>query len=137
MEQLDIRIRGLRELDRAFARADRDLQRKLRARLRGIAESVAVDARAIAEAKGLRESGDLIRGIRPFARAGGAGVRSSARHGGFNYPMRLEYEGRRGGKGSWGPRASLSPALAERHNQVFSACEQLLDDIADDYERGV
>jgi hypothetical protein len=132
--EYDIRIRGLRDLDRALRRADRGLQRELRGRLRAIATDVATEARAIAASKGLRESGDLIAKTRPFVRAKGAGVRSSAMHRGFAYPKRLEFEGRRGA--TYGPRASLFPALTARRNSVFAAAERLLDDLADDFDRG-
>ena len=130
-DELGVKIKGLRALDRALHRADRGLQLELRARLRVIAVDVAVEAKAIALGKGLRESGDLIAKIRPFVRAGGAGVRSSSIHRGFAYPRRLEFEGR--GADTYGPRASLNPALADRHNNVFAMAEHLLDDIADDF----
>lgn len=124
-----VRIRGLKELDRALGKADKDLRRDLRRRLRGIANIVAVGARAKAESKGLRQSGDLIRGIRPYALTGKAGVRSGAVHRGYNYPARLEYE--RGGM-----RASLIPAYEEARPVILAETERLLDDFADNFHRG-
>jgi hypothetical protein len=130
----DARIRGLRELDRALRRADKDLHDRLRTRLRAIATEVAAEARAIAGRKGLRKSGDLIAGIKPFVRAGSAGVRSTAVHDGYDYPRRLEYEAR--GAQPFGPRATLGPAAADPHNNAIEMAERLLDDLADDLERG-
>jgi hypothetical protein len=132
-DNYNVRIKGLRELDRALRRSDRGLQVKLRARLIAIATDVAAEAKAIATSKGVFESGDLIKKIRPFARAGGAGVRSASIHRGFPYPKRIEFEGR--GAEKYGPRASLYPALEDRHNSVVGAAEHLLDDIADDFSK--
>lgn len=87
---------------------------------------VAVEARAIAEQKNLRQSGDLIRGIRPFARTGSAGVRSGATHRGYPYPKRLEYDPRLGG-------AHLNPALDRKESEVYERMERLLEEIADDF----
>jgi hypothetical protein len=132
--EIDVRFRGLKELDRALGKADKTLRAELRDRLRGAATTVATEARAIAETKGLRKSGDLIRGIRPFVQAGRAGVRSSAVHGGYAYSKRLEYEGRTGGK--YGPRATLNPAVEDQQDEIFGRMERLLDDINDDLAGG-
>lgn len=126
-------VRGLREFSRALRDADKGLQRELRARLLGLAGDVATEAKAIAQAKGLHDSGDLIRKIRPFARIGGAGVRSGAMHDGYDYPRRLEYEHRNGRP--WGTRAFLNPAVDDRRNSVFDMAERLLDDVADDLSK--
>ena len=96
------------------------------AQLRETAALVAVEARAIAESKGLRESGDLIRGIRPFVQIGRSGVRSGAVHRGFNYPMRLEFEGRVGA--GTGPRAHLNPAVDRKESEIMQRMETVLDD---------
>src|SRR5688500_7109005 len=103
-----VHITGLRDLDRALGKADKTLRAELRSRLKDIADIVAVEAREIASDVTSRDTGDLVRGIRPFALSGRAGVRSNAVHRGFEYPKRLEYEGRAGGV--YGPRASLNPA---------------------------
>ena len=128
-----VKIKGLRELDRALGKADKDLRHDLRKRLKAVANTVAVGARAKAQAKGLRQSGDLIRGIRPFALTGKAGVRSSALHRGYSYPSRLEWEG--GGQGSPGPRATLLPAYEEQKDKVIAETERLLDEFADDFDQ--
>lgn len=132
-DHVNVRFNGLRALDRALGKADKNLRRDLRARLRDIAEGVAQSARRAAAQKTRTRSGDLVKGIRPFVKSGAAGVRSSAVHGGYEYPKRLEFEGRRGG--SYGPRASLYPALEADEFNVVAAAERLLDDIADDFEK--
>lgn len=129
-----VKIRGLRELDRALGRADKNLRKDLRVRLRAIAQVVATGAKAQAEAKGLRQSGDLIRGIQPYALTGRAGVRSTALHRGYNYPARLEWEG--GSHGQPGPRASLLPAYEEKKAVVLAETERLLDRFASDFYGG-
>ena len=124
------RIRGLKQLDRALGKADKNLRTKLRGKLRDIASGVATEARQIAESKGLRDSGDLIRGIKPYALTGRAGVRSGAVHRGYNYPRRLEFESR--GGDLYGPRASLYPAYDAQRGEVMRATEGLLDGIQRD-----
>ena len=125
------RIKGLRQLDRALGKADKNLRKNLRGELKEIAEVVARRARGIAEAKGLRDTGDLIRGIKPYALTGRAGVRSNAVHRGFAYPARLEFEGR--GAGGWGPRATLNPAVDQTRHEIERGIEQLLDRMETDF----
>jgi len=127
-DPVELRFKGLKELDRALGKADKTLRKELRNRLKDAADIVATEAREIAAAKGLRKSGDLIRGIRPYAASGRAGVRSSATHGGYNYPRRLEYE-----QG----KPTLGPALDAKADEVIRSAEGLVDDIADDFNRGM
>jgi hypothetical protein len=126
-----VRFKGLKELDRALGKADKDLRASLRDSLKDVASIVAVEARSIAQSKGLRQSGDLIAGIKPYALTGKAGVRSTAKHRGFGYPARLEFEGR-GAVGTWGNRASLYPALDRKQDEVTNRTEKLLDDLVDE-----
>lgn len=133
-DQIGVRLHGLKALDRALGKADKNLRKNLRNELRSVAGEVAVKARTIAEAKGLRKSGDLIRGIRPFALSGRAGVRSSASHGGYEYPRRLEFEGR--GSGRTGPRASLYPAVEASEGEIERGIERVLDNLGKDFSGG-
>lgn len=126
-----LNVRGLQELDRAFGRVDKRLRRGLRDTLRDAAQDVALEARSIAESKGLRESGDMIRGIRPFALAGRAGVRSEAVHRGFAYPRRLEFADR--GGATYGPRASLLPAVKLKRGETERRVSRLVDDLVDTF----
>lgn len=123
----EVRVKGLAELQRMLRRADRELRRKVDARLAETATEVVAEARAIAEAKGLRESGDLIRNIKPFVRIGVVGVTSSARHRGYPYPRRLEYENR--GAGTVGPRAHLNPAVDRTEPKTMRDFNEILDDL--------
>lgn len=126
---VDLRFKGLKELDKALGKADKKLRKELRNRFKGVAGVVATEARSVAESKGLRKSGDLIRGIRPFSTGARTGVRSSATHAGYNYPQRLEYD-------EGGLRATLGPALEAKGDEVFQAAEGLIDDIADEFNLG-
>jgi hypothetical protein len=128
-EQLiGLEIQGLRELQRALKRADRDLLTGVRRQLKGVAAITATEARALAAAHTSRGTGDLIRGIKPFITAGGAGVRSGATHRGFGYPMRLEFE--RGSR-----FASLYPAYRQTLPAVIAAGERAMTDIERDLAR--
>ncbi|HXO86436.1 MAG TPA: hypothetical protein VN803_13030 [Gemmatimonadales bacterium] len=120
-----VRFDGLRELDRALGRTNKDLRTVLRRDLKEVAEVVAVEARQIAQQKGLVRSGDLVRMIQPYALVRGAGVRSSALHRGYRYPRRLEYEGRDGG--AYGPDATVLPAVEHKQAELYAKAEELLD----------
>jgi hypothetical protein len=132
-DRFGVHITGLRELDRALGRADKTLRTDLRNRLKAVAGVVSVEARGIASSKGLHVSGDLIRGISPFALTGRTGVRSTAKHGGYPYPLRLEYEGRSGGR--FGPHATLIPAFERHEEDVARGAEQVLTDIERDWSK--
>lgn len=131
-----VRVEGIRELVQAFGRIDRGLRGELQSELRELADSVARRAQAIAEQKGLRKSGDLIRTIRPAVRGTVALVRAGATHRGFNYPRRLEYEGGRRASSdpTWfrapGSRSFLAPALDDKTEDVVAGVEDLLDRLA-------
>jgi hypothetical protein len=127
-ELIGLEVQGLRELQRALRKADRDLLTGLRSKLRGVAAITATEARALAAAKTQRGTGDLIRGIKPFVVAGGTGVRSSAIHRGFAYPRRLEFE--HGGR-----RASLYPAYQRTLPAVLAAGESMMSEIERDLAR--
>jgi hypothetical protein len=124
-DQTIVRFSGLRELDRALGRADKDLRTILRRDLKEVADVVAVEARQIAQSKGMVRSGDLVRLIQPFALVRGAGVRSSATHRGYRYPRRLEFEDR--GSSEYGPHATLLPAVEAKKGEVYAKAELLLD----------
>ena len=125
MTEQIVRFDGLRELDRALGRTNKDLRTKLRADLKQDAEVVAVEARNIAVSKGLYRTGDLVRGIQPFALVRGAGVRSSAVHRGYRYPRRLEYQDR--GAEPYGPDATLLPAVENKKAEIIARADALLD----------
>ena len=108
----EVVVRGLSSLVRDFNRLDKTLGRDLKRELRAVAAPVAARASAIAEAKGLRDSGNLIRSVKPFATVRGAGIRETAKKRGYSYPAIYEY-GWRGAGDTVGPRAFLLPAVVE------------------------
>lgn len=124
-----VHFEGLAAFQRALRKADTRAAAFVKLGFKAVAADVAADARTVAESKGLRKSGDLIRGIVPFSQIGRAGVRSRAKHDGFNYPKRLEYEGRGGGR--YGPNASLIPAVDEAEPRIERAAEEVLNQMVD------
>jgi hypothetical protein len=115
-----VKVSGLNELRRDFRRVEKGLAGALRTELKELAGEVATAAQAIALAKGLRKSGDHVKGIRPGVRGTTAVVRAIATHRGFNYPRRLEFE-------SGGKRAVLQPALQAKRAEVEERVERLVD----------
>lgn len=122
-ETFEIRTEGVGQLLRALNKVDKDLRTKIRAALLSIAGLVAVEARQIAESKGLKQSGDLIASIRPGMRSGYAYLADTARHGGYNYPARIEFEKK------YGDRSFLGPAVEHRRVESMLALEAVLDRI--------
>lgn len=59
-----LRIKGLKELDRAFGKIDRDLRREMKVEIKAGAELVAADARPRAEKYGSRTAGGIKAAIR-------------------------------------------------------------------------
>lgn len=131
-QPLQLRIDGLKQLDRALGKADKGLRTNLRASLKELAGEVAVEAQSIVTAKGLVQTGDLRRSIKPYALTGRAGVRANAAHRGFGYPFRLEYEGRIGRWG-YGPRAYLNPAVENKEPELRRGIERVLDAMNRDF----
>ena len=127
-EIIGLEITGLRELQRALKKVDRDALAGVRRQLKGVAAITATEARALAAANTTRGTGALIRGIKPFITAAGAGVRSGARHRGFDYPSRLEFQ--RGSR-----FASLYPAYRHPLPAVIAAGERAMADIERDLAR--
>ena len=120
-ETFEIKTEGIGPLLRALNKVDKDLRTKFRVALIGVAQLVAVEARNIASSKGLIDTGDLVASIRPGARGGYAFVADTARHGGYNYPARLEYERK------YGDRSFLGPAVERRRAESELALEATLD----------
>lgn len=131
INDIHVSFQGLAALDRALAKADVNLRAGLRVELKAVAGVVATEAQSIAEQKGLVRSGDLIRKIQPFAFIGRAGVRSTSIHRGYAYPRRLEFEGR--GSDTYGPDATLLPALEAKGDELFDLASRLLDKFAEDF----
>jgi hypothetical protein len=122
-----VRVNGLKELVRDFRKVERGLGREIRREIKSIAKIVSDEARRIALAKGLRDSGDLIKMTKPAIRGSTGLVRSSATRRGYPYPFIYEY-GKRGASKT-GPRAWVNPALDAKQDEVVEAFEDVLDKI--------
>ena len=120
-----VQVKGLRELQRDFRKMSKDLAGDLRKRLKGIGQIVADEAQRIAAARGLKDSGDLIRLIRPTVKANAVSIRASAKRRGFNYPVRYELGDRQ--------RPFLVPARERKQPEVIRRLEDMVDDLADRY----
>jgi hypothetical protein len=121
MADVQIKTEGVGQLLRALNKVDKNLRTKFRLGLIGVAELVAVEAQQIARTKGLVDSGDLVAGIRAGARGGYAYVADTARHRGYNYPARIEFEKK------YGDRSFLGPAAERKRVEAELALEATLD----------
>lgn len=121
----------MRELQRALQRGDRALKKDLRDRLKDAAEPVAHDAAALAVSE--------IRNVR-------SGDRWSMMRVGVTQRLVYVAPKQRGVRGRGGKRRpnladlmmtrAMEPALEQNRAQVEHKLEQLIDDIADDWNRG-
>lgn len=119
-----IRVEGLAELRRDFGRISKALQDDLRDELKKAAGIVSDEAIDIADRKGLRDTGKLIKSIRPGTSGAKAVIRANAKRKGYTYGA--VYEFGRGGK-----RAFLRPALDAKSDAVVDALGDLLDNLAE------
>lgn len=115
------------------------LNKELDKGLKGVAKPVVTKAKAEAERKGLRGSGDLIRLISPSVTQKGVAVvarakreasngsRGSSRYANkpFFYPSVYEYGGR-GKVNATGPRAFLRPGLQKAGPQIAQELENVI-----------
>jgi hypothetical protein len=110
-----IRVKGLRELNRALKNAEGDLGKDLRKELKSAAEIVAEDARS----KFTGISPESAASMQPRVRAGGAVVEQRKRRTTGQHPQfgRLQME-----------RAFI-PALTEKTPEVVRKLEDMIDDI--------
>jgi hypothetical protein len=120
-----IKVEGVQDTLRAFGRISKGLRRELGLELKKIAGLVAVDAKAIAEFLGLRDSGKLIGSIRPGLRGSVAYVTATAQRNGFNYPAVYEF-------GHGRERAFLTPAARLNVDNTVRGMEHLLDRLISD-----
>lgn len=123
MPKIKIDDSELRDFRRDLVRAGEDVEKEVKRELRDIAKDVAGAARDFAQAKGLRDTGALIAGIKPQVRGTAAFVRSSATRGGFPYPAVHEFAG-------GGVRAFLAPAVEESEAKVVEEFEEIVDRVA-------
>lgn len=122
-----VRVDGLEELIRDLTRVQKDLKPRIRAELKDVASIVADEAQKIATARGLVDSGKLVRSIRPGMSGSTALIRETANRRGFPYPALYEY----GGSSSHPKRPFMEPAVARKQDQVRDELEKVVDRVMD------
>jgi len=113
-------VKGLDETVRGFRRLDSGLDKEIKSEFKSIANVVVDTAREIARAKDLRDSGELIRKIKPSVRGARAFVRATATRRNFPYPAVYEF-GRRDN------RPFLEPAVERERDTVIRRLENMLE----------
>jgi hypothetical protein len=108
-----VRVKGLKELNRAFGQIEKDLQKEMRVELKRVAEPVAATARGKASRYGPKTAAGFVAG----SRAGGAVVRQRVKR---TTGLRPDF-------GSLLMREVLEPALAENEDEVVRGVERVLD----------
>jgi hypothetical protein len=107
-----VRVKGLRELDRALRKMDKELSREMRSTLKEAAEIVAVDARA----RFSDISPASASSMRARAKAKGATVEQS----------KGRTTGKRPDYGALQMRRALLPALEAKQEQVVEKVDDLI-----------
>lgn len=112
-----VRVQGLRELDKAWRAADKELAREMRGRLKEIGEIVAVDARRRFDRISPKDAATM----QPSARAAGVFVQQKKR----------KTTGKRPDYGARQMNEALQPALEAKEDEVVKAYEEkVLDEVA-------
>lgn len=114
-----VRVKGLRELNRALRKSSSEVKKGLRKELRQAAEIVAGEARRRFARIDARSAG----GMRPRVRAGGAVVEQ----------RRRRVTGKRPDYGALQMREALVPALESKRDEVERHIEGTLDRISRDF----
>lgn len=110
MARQTLRVEGLRELDKAWRAADKELAKEMRARLREVGEIVAREARARLAPLSEASASSIV----PRARANGA----------FAEQKRRRTTGKRPDWGSRQMSRAFVPALEAKQDEVVEAYEQ-------------
>lgn len=120
-----MRVEGLRELRRDLRKVSKELDGEVRDGLKDVVGIVVDESKRIAERKGLRDTGKLIRGIKPSVTARSAKVVSTATRRGYRYPAVFEF-------GLNGNRAFMVPALEAKAGDVERKLEDVLEELFQD-----
>lgn len=119
-----VAVHGLNQLMRDLGAMDKGLRRELQRELQDIASIVSDEAKRVARAENLHESGKLERGIRPRVRGAVAVVEDRAKRKGYAYPGIYEF----GVSGKHHKRRPfLAPALENKQREVVRGLEDMLD----------
>ena len=131
MSDITVEVEGVARTLAAFKTFQGNVAKGMKLELKAAAGLVATEAKKIAEAKGLRDTGDLIKSIRPGFKSSYAYVGDKAMHmgGPYNYPARYEY-------GQGGARAFLRPALDAKRAEVMAATEAMIAKYAAEFNYG-
>lgn len=124
MASAAVKVKGLRELDRALKHGDKATRDTLRAGLKEAAAEVAGEARSIAQANGLVLSGKLVRSIRPGLTGTRAYVQADPKNRGYRYAGRYEFGDRL--------RPFLTPAAERKQDATVRHVEKAFDRLVDD-----
>jgi hypothetical protein len=117
-----LRVEGYRELVRAFATADKEQRRELRATLKQVGDVVRVDA---------------VRRFSPVNSRSAAGYRTRVRQKGVAVEQSLrKTTGAHPEWGSYQMRHALLPALMSSEDDTERAMEHAMDRVADHFNRG-
>lgn len=112
-----VRVTGLKELNRAINKADRDTQKLLKAPFKRVGEIVRADAESKFSAYDSRSAG----GYRVKVQVKGVKVEQSLR----------KVTGKRGDYGALQMRRAMQPALDDKQPEVIVEMNKALDEIAD------
>ena len=123
-------VEGLKEVIYSFNKADREISRRITARLRVLASKTRDEARKIAREEGFgppgrsgRGTGALINKIRYSVRGPVASIRETATSPeGYLYPAIYEY-----GHGHHGHRPFMEPAKQKMYPETIATIEELID----------
>jgi len=118
--QAKVFMPGLRDLNRALKTHEKGVRKEIREKFKGVGEIIARQARINARRTFTSRSGDLEKKISPRSLARGVAVVAFARHDGYNYPGRLEFD-----KG--GARAFLFPALDQVADEAARVLSEVLN----------
>lgn len=130
LDQRTLRVEGLRELQRAFAVADKTLSRDLRSRLRDVAEPVRSQAESLAVSR-IRNVG--IPWSRMRVGVTRASVYVAPRERGV--ASRANVRRRRPNLATLLMDRAMDPALDANQERIASGMGQLLDEVGRDWER--
>lgn len=113
MATATVRIHGLKELQRAFSKIDRDLNKDIDRELREVGQVVAMDARGRFDRISAASAG----GFRPRTRGYGRLVVEQRKR---------KTTGLRGDYGALQMRLALLPALWSKQNEVVAGLDKML-----------
>ena len=119
-----VKVKGLRELDRALKHGSKETRDTLRAGLKEAASEVAAEARSIATSNRLVLTGKLVRSIRPGLSGTRAYVQADPKNRGYRYAGRYEFGDRQ--------RPFLTPAAERKQDEIVRLVEKAFDRLVDD-----